>query len=557
MDNRLQSNDLNETIVYRKLRSPGGHGESLQIPPLDSVDQFWRGNLQTRAAGARLNLNSAHLRPTQNDGPGGIAILGDLQKTARAEIVELAASYSGGYLDVGQAIDPDTIVMAGHQPGLFHPGVWYKNFVLSNLGKRFRSVAINLVVDNDICGAASIRFPNVEQPGGQRTVTLGTIQFDQPGRNEPFEAREIVDQRFFEQFPKRVESALGSFGESPIVNRLWPHVIQAKQTIGNRCRLGQAIAAGRHRLEQEVGLRTLEVPISQMTTMSSFAAFAGLILGDARRFCEIYNQVLLDYRDVHRIRSRSHPVPQLEELDGWIEVPFWVWQRDNPERKRLFTKQAAQQILLSDRAGWEAKLDRAEFTTQFRSLGENGVAIRPKALMTTMFARLLLCDLFLHGIGGAKYDQLTDVIAAKFFAVRLPGYLTLSATMQLPTKFDLVNRSDVVAIERRIRHLRFHPETLLENPSAELNDLIAQKLAWTKGQHWGENSKQQHLAITALNEKIAGHCDVTVEQLRSAREHVERNLRSSEILGSREYSFCLFPESLIDELKSLSTIECR
>ena len=28
--------------------------------------------------------------------------------------------------------------------------------------------------------------------------------------------------------------------------------------------------------------------------------------------------------------------------------------------------------------------------------------------MTTMFARLLLGDTFLHGIGGAKYDQVTD-----------------------------------------------------------------------------------------------------------------------------------------------------
>ena len=49
-----------------------------------------------------------------------------------------------------------------------------------------------------------------------------------------------------------------------------------------------------------------------------------------------------------------------------------------------------------------------------------------------MFARLFLCDLFIHGIGGAKYDQMTDAIIERFFGFAPPDYLTVTATAKLP-----------------------------------------------------------------------------------------------------------------------------
>ena len=47
-----------------------------------------------------------------------------------------------------------------------------------------------------------------------------------------------------------------------------------------------------------------------------------------------------------------------------------------------------------------------------------GIRLRTRALTTTMFARFLLGDLFVHGIGGAKYDELGDEIARGFFGDR-------------------------------------------------------------------------------------------------------------------------------------------
>ena len=37
-------------------------------------------------------------------------------------------------------------------------------------------------------------------------------------------------------------------------------------------------------------------------------------------------------------------------------------------------------------------------------------ALRPRALTLTLFARLCVADFFIHGIGGGKYDEVTDRI---------------------------------------------------------------------------------------------------------------------------------------------------
>ena len=51
----------------------------------------------------------------------------------------------------------------------------------------------------------------------------------------------------------------------------------------------------------------------------------------------------------------------------------------------------------------------------WRSLEAHGFKIRTRALTTTMFARLFLADLFIHGIGGGIYDELTDRIIERYY----------------------------------------------------------------------------------------------------------------------------------------------
>ena len=52
---------------------------------------------------------------------------------------------------------------------------------------------------------------------------------------------------------------------------------------------------------------------------------------------------------------------------------------------------------------------------------EAGISLAPKAVTLTLFARVFLADLFLHGVGGARYDEVTDGIMRRMYGIEPPG----------------------------------------------------------------------------------------------------------------------------------------
>ena len=131
-------------------------------------------------------------------------------------------------------------------------------------------------------------------------------------------------------------------------------------------------------------------------------------------------------------------MPDLAQIDGWLEAPFWIWSADDPRRQPLFARRRGNELTISDRhqrtfvLSLSADGDAAVAVEQLEDLAARGIKIRTRALSTTLFARLLLSDLFLHGIGGAKYDQVTNQIAEQFFGFALPEFAAVSATLRLP-----------------------------------------------------------------------------------------------------------------------------
>ncbi len=80
---------------------------------------------------------------------------------ARSQVIHLARAYHERHgLDVpATPASLDRMVVTGHQPELFHPGVWVKNFAVAGLARQSGAVGLNLIVDNDIPKGPSIRVP--------------------------------------------------------------------------------------------------------------------------------------------------------------------------------------------------------------------------------------------------------------------------------------------------------------------------------------------------------------------------------------------------------------
>ena len=57
------------------------------------------------------------------------------------------------------------------------------------------------------------------------------------------------------------------------------------------------------------------------------------------------------------------------------------------------------------------KLDRASMSRSPLLEGDAAELVAPRALTLTAIARLALCDVFIHGTGGGRYDRLVSLLA--------------------------------------------------------------------------------------------------------------------------------------------------
>ena len=518
-------------LQHRRIRAPKQNGATIHIPPLEHVESTWANNLATQPA-------------HQTDWTPKLL---ELKKNGRNEIVEEAFSYSRQHRDIDfDHRDLTKIVMAGHQPTLFHPGVWYKNFLLSELGDRFNAAAINLVVDNDNCGSANIYVPTTDDS----KTKLRPIALDLPDAQLPFEERKIQDRSTLDSFAARAKQAIAPIVEQPIVSELWAEVIN---NVSDEL-LGHAIARGRHAFESKLGLSTLEIPVSHLARSHSFAQFSELILGRIEEFIEIYNRVVETYRKLNKIRSYSHPVPQLKISDGWIEAPFWIWSVANPVRKSLFVKPSPTDIQISNLADFTETIPKNSFADNFHSIQQTGARIRPKALMTTLYSRLVLSDLFIHGIGGAKYDQLTDAICNEFFEVILPIYQTTTATMLIQNSVPPINRTETTLRHDRLRQMKFHPEAFIDPMDSGASKWLDNKSKWLQKDLPIGNRLQRHQEIAKSNEALRKRIADQVLKTQSQIEQLRINEPTATILNSREFSFCLFDSNLPNRLKNAAKL---
>jgi hypothetical protein len=525
---------------YRRLRAPREDGAAFVDPPFEQVGSLVEANRALRQA-YRYDLQGRSLV--------------EVSRQARQELLTEARRWTTQYRDVDLGpLDPSRpVFLAGHQPQLFHPGVWLKNFALGELARLHGAVGVNLVIDSD-----TLKTPKLRVPGGSvGRPHVTEIRLDESGPIVPYEERSIRNRQAFADFGRRAAEGIASLVGDPLVGDFWPLVVKRMQASDN---LGACLAQSRHQLEGRWGMNTLEIPQSRVCGMRAHGWFVAHLLAEAGRLRSIYNEVVEEFRRMYRIRSRAHPVPNLAREGEWLEAPFWVWTSDDPRRRRLFVRRGRGQIVLSDRRGLKIALplapdgDASRAVQRLGELGSEGVKIRCRALLTTLWARLVLGDLFVHGIGGAKYDQLTDAIIGRFFRLVPPRFLVVSATLHLPVARRRTTVGDLRAIEHDLRELTYHPECyingaggLAERHRPEADELIDAKKRWIRTPSTPPNARDRFEEIRRINEALQRYVAPLRARLEAERRQTARAVGAEAILAGREYGFCLFPERTLRE----------
>jgi len=491
--------------------------------------------------------------------------LWELVAATRREVLTVAAEYTQSYRDADRPSDiadwiARPIIMGGHQPELFHPGVWLKNSALDAYARAVSGTAINLVVDTDRCIRTSVGVP----VGTPREACLEPVPFDAEAPEMAWEERAIVDRDLFAAFGPQASALIAPLEPNPILRRWWPLAVERAAECH---RLGLALAQARHALEARLGWETLEVPVSELMRLPTVMVFMGWLLAHCRQFHDAYNTALAGYRRVHKVRGRGRPMPDLvvrteSPGDGpWYEVPWWIWSRDDPRRRRVFAHVAGSGMLtLSDLETVRVELpispdtSPAKWVDALSRMEEHAIRLRPRAIVTTMLARLMIADVFVHGIGGAAYDQLTDAIVRQLTGCDPPRHAVVSGTLRLPVEevFPELATADPAAdmadVHRLLRDLEFHPERHLgaeADWAAEARELVRRKWHWIETHPTVTLARRRCQEIRGANELLQPFVEDRRRATLDRVGPIAGRMRARKVLQSREHPWCFFPEKTL------------
>ena len=181
---------------------------------------------------------------------------------------------------------------------------------------------------------------------------------------------------------------------------------------------------------------------------------------------------------------------------------------------------------------------------------EAGIKIRPRAITTTMFSRLFFSDVFIHGIGGAKYDTITDEIIKEFFGINTPGFITISATLFLPLDTYDVDEGTPYELQRIMHDMRYNPERYASKETRSnpefmnrakekqgLLKMMAVGNADEKGRYFRQIKELNTLMLTQINPEL--------KRIQGEINIVREKLAYNEVVRFREFPLCLYPMKIL------------
>ena len=242
----------------------------------------------------------------------------------------------------GLGLPPDRfVVMTGHQAGIWHAGIAEKFIVGARLAADRGGVLVHVVVDHDLNDASLVAFPALVQG---KLARLALERSPRTGTGAPNALRKPVRTMRPErahEVPAEIEPSLAAIERAISAERTRENLAMQMAHAAN------ALLSGRARVDHTIAATALA----------------------ALPFAQAMRARFIELRAAYNDAVRGERIGPLGEL----ELPFW-------------------------------RLDRATLSRTPLLEGDSAGLIAPRALTLTAIARLLLCDVFIHGTGGARYD---------------------------------------------------------------------------------------------------------------------------------------------------------
>lgn len=514
-------------------------GELLTVPPRES----WKALLRANAAAAEAwDFEVA-----------GVPF-GEARQAARAEALSAGADFTrridalGAGICSGPSAPDGLIVATGHQPELFHPGIWAKNFLVDRLAVETGATGIDFVVDSDAFDVLEAAAPCMQPRIHRCSAALATATKDACFACMPAPTPEVING-----FCAEVDTLLQTLCSSePRVN--FDLFCEALRRAAPAARtLGESVTFARRLYESPARTGYLELPVTSVGGLKAFAGFVLDIAANAERFSAAYNGELDAFREATATRSKVQPFPNLDRHGGRYELPFWalgagrratVWVEQTSDGKVLLRAD-------DEDVGRFDGRDIESFVTSTKGLG-----LAPKALTLTMFVRVFVADLFVHGTGGARYDRVTDGVIRTYYGIEPPPFVVASLTERLPLEADIVTDQQVSVALERLNRFEHNPDAMLDqahftDPAVEsrARTLAAEKKKLTAAiARPGADRKTMGSRIREVNEALRELLAPLGQELARAAEELRAARDASEVLEDRTYPFCYWDPRTIAEI---------
>jgi hypothetical protein len=397
------------------------------------------------------------------------------------------------------------IVATGHQTLLWHPGILAKYLAVEAITAGVPEFArANLVVDQHADDFGTLEVP-VQQGDGQlgtATIALTEVRPGVPmGRHPAFDPPSV---------PRDLRPALPSVAEG------------LERTLS---------AVGRHRDEPNAAgqmasaLDELMTPwvhpmprvcASDLIRTALGRRLVERMVADPARCVSAYNEAVSSVPEAK--------IGELAATNQGVELPLW-------------------------RLGDGARRERATDHDARAWLAGDGPPLLPRALFLTALIRLGLCDLFVHGTGGARYDRAMERWVRAWLGLEPAPLAVVTATVILPFETAAGGPLDPDRAQHALRRLWHDPEPDA-SPGGRKRALLEELAAAPRRS--AARLRTFHRMHEMLDELRRKH-EAEIERARDRLATARRHAAEAPIRERRTWAFPLYPRAEIDELATRIT----
>jgi len=480
--------------------------------------------------------------------------------SCREQLLKKAVDYTRKITGINHSFENNKItIVTGHQAIWHHCGILAKSVIANAFAKQLGGFCVHLVLDHDIHDTEML----MPDKRGYSGVSLKKVRIEKVKRDVPVEFRGAAGFKQLQDFMDAVSTRENCFCQSS-----WKEYLRSDFKKLRFSSIADTITGLQANLYSKLGIDMLYLPVSLMSEGNLFWDFTGTIIKNAAAFADIYNKAISQQIRSMKVQP-SHTIRPLkmDTKNKVTELPFWLVSSKGKRFSLLVSSKCRDKTSFGTNSQVLGQLKLKDLNklpaTLRRAVRKRGFLLRPKAVSLTLFARLCLADFFIHGIGGAGYEAITDYIIERYFSLENLHFGIVTATVTLPDYDNSDSTSiDLNNLKQQLRQVRFSPEkfiedTILKTPSIKTlterkNKLIKISRNPTLSNQVRKSAWQQ---IAQINSQLFKHAAPSFRQIERQINLLQLENIPAEISDYREFFFGLFPEYKLRNFVNLKQVK--